>query len=435
MKLAKYRQLYTEFWNDSFVLELDPEEKYFYTYLLTNPNTSQCGIYELPKKIIEMQTGYKGQTVDRLLKKFQEYKKIIYSEETKEIIILNWAKYNEPNNINAIKCVNKELKKIKNKDFIYELYSQYFNIGLEVDKLFPDIKDALVSKHKNNKVENSCINEGERKQIEDKRNQNENKLINIDTYDEKKEKFIDKNRDNKVQDSFIFKKENYKTRDSFKAIDEIDDIEDNFIDEDKSYETKDSYNGINRDYKGAYKGSISKEIISNKEEIINNKQEVISNSCCSNKEEDKNNILESNNCEDKIQDDVKLDKHNIKNIEDVLAIFESNIHKAVPMEEKKIIGWGDKFSYDVIVMAIEEAIVNNIKNIGYIEKILNTWLAKGLNSTDDIKVYKAKWEEKKNKLNNKEKFKENTVDHWDYGDQREYDFEELERKLLGWQTA
>ncbi|NFV11675.1 DnaD domain protein [Clostridium sporogenes] len=433
--MAKYRQLYTEFWNDSFVLELDPEEKYFYTYLLTNPNTSQCGIYELPKKIIEMQTGYKGQTVDRLLKKFQEYKKIIYSEETKEIIILNWAKYNEPNNINAIKCVNKELKKIKNKDFIYELYSQYFNIGLEVDKLFPDIKDALVSKHKNNKVENSCINEGERKQIEDKRNQNENKLINIDTYDEKKEKFIDKNRDNKVQDSFIFKKENYKTRDSFKAIDEIDDIEDNFIDEDKSYETKDSYNGINRDYKGAYKGSISKEIISNKEEIINNKQEVISNSCCSNKEEDKNNILESNNCEDKIQDDVKLDKHNIKNIEDVLAIFESNIHKAVPMEEKKIIGWGDKFSYDVIVMAIEEAIVNNIKNIGYIEKILNTWLAKGLNSTDDIKVYKAKWEEKKNKLNNKEKFKENTVDHWDYGDQREYDFEELERKLLGWQTA
>ncbi|MGO5066580.1 MULTISPECIES: DnaD domain-containing protein [unclassified Clostridium] len=433
--MAKYRQLYTEFWNDSFVLELDPEEKYFYTYLLTNPNTSQCGIYELPKKIIEMQTGYKGETVDRLLKKFQEYKKIIYSEETKEIIILNWAKYNEPNNINAIKCVNKELKKIKNKDFIYELYSQYSNIGLEVDKLFPDIKDALVGKHKNNKVEDICINEWERKQIEDKRNQNENELINMDTYDEKKDKFIDKNRDNKVQDGFIFKKENYKTRDSFKAIDEIDEIEDNFIDEDKSYETKDSYNGITRDYKGAYKGPISKEIISNKEEIINNKQEVISNSCCSNKEEDKNNILESNNSEDKIQDDVKLDKHNIKNIEDVLAVFESNIHKAVPMEEKKIIGWSNKFNYDVIIMAIEEAIVNNIKNIGYIEKILNTWLAKGLNSIDDIKVYKAKWEEKKNRLNNKEKFKENTVDHWDYGEQREYDFEELERKLLGWQTA
>ncbi|WP_434305403.1 hypothetical protein [Clostridium botulinum] len=28
---------------------------------------------------------------------------------------------------------------------------------------------------------------------------------------------------------------------------------------------------------------------------------------------------------------------NFKNIKDVLAVFESNIHKAVPMEEKKII--------------------------------------------------------------------------------------------------
>ncbi len=55
-----------------------------------------------------------------------------------------------------------------------------------MDKLFPDIKDTLASKHKNNKVEDSFINEDERKQIEDKRNQNENELINIDTYDEKK---------------------------------------------------------------------------------------------------------------------------------------------------------------------------------------------------------------------------------------------------------
>ncbi len=115
--MAKYRQLYTEFWNDNFVLNLEPEEKYFYIYLLTNPNTSQCGIYELPKKIIEMQTGHSKETVDRLLKKFEEYKKIIYSEETNEVIILNWVKYNEPNNINAIKCVNKEIKKIKNRKF------------------------------------------------------------------------------------------------------------------------------------------------------------------------------------------------------------------------------------------------------------------------------------------------------------------------------
>ncbi|WP_460284242.1 DnaD domain-containing protein [Clostridium botulinum] len=266
--------------------------------------------------------------------------------------------------------------------------------------------------------------------IEDKRNQNENELINIDTYDEKREKFVDKNRDSKVQDSFIVKDENYKTRDSFMAIDETNEIEDNFIDIDKdrfanigkSYEIKDSYTDITKDYEGAHKGLASKEIISNKqeiinnkEEVINNKEEVISNSCCSNKEkESKNNIQDNNDFKvdmdtkaaTKINtttdttvksDMVKSCRADFKNIKGVLAIFESNIHKAVPMEEKKIIAWGNKFSYDVIVMAIEEAIVNNIKNIGYIEKILNTWFSKGLTSPEDIKVYKAQWTEKNNK--------------------------------------
>ncbi|EHN14645.1 hypothetical protein [Clostridium sporogenes] len=94
----------------------------------------------------------------------------------------------------------------------------------------------------------------------------------------------DKN--NKVEESFIVKDENYKTRDSFMAIDEI---EDNFIDInknrfvniDKSYELKDNYKDITKDYKGAHKGLVSKEIISNKEEVI-------SNSCCSNKEKESN---------------------------------------------------------------------------------------------------------------------------------------------------
>ncbi|APH17227.1 DnaD domain protein [Clostridium sporogenes] len=228
------------------------------------------------------------------------------------------------------------------------------------------------------------------------------------------------------------------------AIDETGETEDNFIDIGKnrfanigkSYEIKDSYTDITKDYEGAHKGLASKEIISNKQEIINNKEEVISNSCCSNKEkESKNNIQDNNDFKvdmytkaaTKINtttdttvkpDMVKSCRVNFKNIKDILAVFEINIHKAVPMEEKKIIGWGNKFSYDVIVMAIEEAIVNNIKNIGYIEKILNTWFSKGLNSIEDIKSYKARWEEKKKKI----KSKENTVDRWNDFEQREYDF-------------
>lgn len=381
--MAKYRQLYTEFWNDNFVLNLEPEEKYFYIYLLTNPNTSQCGIYELPKKIMEMQTGHSKERVDSLLKKFEEYKKIIYSTETNEVIILNWVKYNEPNNINAIKCVNKEIKKIKNRSFVKELYFKYSKIGLEVDKLFSDVKNGFISEDKNNKCE-------------------------------------------------------------------------------------DGFKDITRGHEGAYEGIVSKQIINNKEKIINNKKEVVNNSCCSNKEDSEySNISKNNNCEFEKQQRAGLDEHNhmLKNndfkkhinttitavenkrtdttadsggvvscranFKDVKDIFESNIHKLVPMEEKKIIGWGNKFDYDMIVMAIEEAIVNNVKNIGYIEKILNTWFSKGLTSPKDIKDYKSQWAAKKNKMNSKENF----VDHWNYDGQREYDFEDLERKLLGWEIA
>ncbi|MCF4015851.1 DnaD domain protein [Clostridium sporogenes] len=379
--MAKYRQLYTEFWKDGFVVELEPEEKYFYLYLLTNANTSQCGIYELPKKIIENETGYNRETVDNLIKKFEEYKKIIYSEETKEIIILNWFKYNEPNNINAIKCVNKELKKIKNRNFVKELYFQYSKSGLEVDKLFYEIEDSF---------------------IEDK--------------------------NNKVKDIYISITDHGNSDYGYKNIDRNSKFENKSIDIDKNIEIETSDKHISRGDEGPYKGLVSKEIINNKQEKINNKEEVISNSCCSNKE--KESRYNTTATEEEV-DEIESCRADFKSIKDVIAVFENNIHKMAPIERKKIIGWSNKFSYDVIVMAIEEAIFNNIKNIGYIEKILDTWFSKGLTSIEDIKSYKARWEEKKKKT----KSKENTVDRWNDFEQREYDFEKLERKLLGWEMV
>lgn len=324
--MAKYRQLYTEFWKDGFVVELEPEEKYFYLYLLTNANTSQCGIYELPKKIIENETGYNRETVDNLIKKFEEYKKIIYSKETKEIIILNWFKYNEPNNANAIKCVNKELKKIKNRNFVKEVYFQYSKNGLEVDKLFYEIEDGFI-----------------------------------------------KDKNNKVKDIYISITDHGNSDYGYKNIDRNSKFENKFIDIDENIEIETSDKHIARGYEGAYKGLVSKEIINNKQKEINNKEEVISNSCCSNKEKESkyNNINKNSNCEFKSQEELKSNnavksddfnkgiditrtagknttaaeeevgeiesyRTNVKNIRDVIAVFENNIHKMAPIERKKL---------------------------------------------------------------------------------------------------
>jgi hypothetical protein len=120
--MAVYRQVQVSFWTDDFVLDLTPEEKYFYMYLMTCARSSQCGIYNLSMKIIEFETGFNIDTVDKLIKRFIDYGKILYNYETKEIMILNWIRYNFINSRNTITCINKELSKIKCKGFIKKLY-------------------------------------------------------------------------------------------------------------------------------------------------------------------------------------------------------------------------------------------------------------------------------------------------------------------------
>ena len=127
--MATYRQIHIAFWQDGFVLELTPEEKYFYLYLMTNSKTSQCGIYELPKRIIETETGYNRETVDKLLQRYIDYGKILYDDATKEIIILNWAKYNLIKSPKVFACIKRELEKIKNKDFVLEFSNQCKQLG------------------------------------------------------------------------------------------------------------------------------------------------------------------------------------------------------------------------------------------------------------------------------------------------------------------
>ncbi|MBY7112269.1 DnaD domain protein [Bacillus sp. 17RED48] len=117
--MAVYRNVQVSFWQDEFILDLTPEERYFYIYLLTGTKTKQCGIYVLPKRVAELETGYSMETVEKLLNRFVEYGKILYDAETKELYILNWLHYNPILNTNVEKCVLRELKTVKNKEFIH----------------------------------------------------------------------------------------------------------------------------------------------------------------------------------------------------------------------------------------------------------------------------------------------------------------------------
>ncbi|EAC8001203.1 DNA replication protein DnaD, partial [Listeria monocytogenes] len=133
--MAVFRQIHVSFWQDSFVLDLTAEEKYFYLYMMTNSKTNQIGIYEISKKIMEIESGYSMDRVSILLNKFIGYKKILYSEETKELMLLNWCKFNWSSSPKVLSLVNKELKEVKNADFARKYVEQAKSQGYKTDKL------------------------------------------------------------------------------------------------------------------------------------------------------------------------------------------------------------------------------------------------------------------------------------------------------------
>ena len=93
---AIYRTISPTFWTDSKVDEdFTPEDKYFYLYLLTNPHTNICGCYEIGFKQMAKDTGYNEETIRHLVNRLETVHKVIrYDRSTKEVLILNWSKYN-----------------------------------------------------------------------------------------------------------------------------------------------------------------------------------------------------------------------------------------------------------------------------------------------------------------------------------------------------
>jgi len=155
--LAVYRQVHTTFWQDADMIEYEPEEKYFYLYLMTNPHTTQCGIYEVSKRLMSIELGYPIDTVSILLKKFVDRGKILYSEDTKEIFIINWLKYNSLKSPKVKACVEKELKSVKNKAFIAKFRDLCIQYEYPIDTLSIDYGEEKEEEEEKEKEEEEEI--------------------------------------------------------------------------------------------------------------------------------------------------------------------------------------------------------------------------------------------------------------------------------------
>jgi uncharacterized phage protein (TIGR02220 family) len=125
--MAKFRSIQTSFWSDSKIVDdFTPEDRYFYLYLLTNEKSNQLGCYEISKNQMCRDTGYNSETIEKLLKRFEDLHDIIvYDEKTKEVFIKNWHKYNWLNSWKTKVCIDKEFDAVKSQKIVSEISPLY----------------------------------------------------------------------------------------------------------------------------------------------------------------------------------------------------------------------------------------------------------------------------------------------------------------------
>lgn len=151
----------TAFWTDGKVDEFSPEDKYFMLYLLTNPFSTQLGIYEISIKQVAFQLGYSIEAVQVLIDRFEnKYKMIVFSKETNEIAILNFLRHSIIKGGKPVEdCIRKEMSKVKNKALLSKVFGHIANkddLNVTIQKIIED----FINENKN-EIENDNENEND----------------------------------------------------------------------------------------------------------------------------------------------------------------------------------------------------------------------------------------------------------------------------------
>ncbi|MBK8150831.1 MAG: hypothetical protein IPK58_22170 [Acidobacteria bacterium] len=89
--MSKKRYVDTKFWDDNFIIGLDPIEKLLFLYFLTNPLTELSGAYEISLRRVAFDTGIDRDMVLKILERFEKHNKMIFREGW--VFIVNFMDY------------------------------------------------------------------------------------------------------------------------------------------------------------------------------------------------------------------------------------------------------------------------------------------------------------------------------------------------------
>ena len=80
----------------------------------------------------------------------------------------------------------------------------------------------------------------------------------------------------------------------------------------------------------------------------------------------------------------------------IFDVFEKEFGRTLsPMDYEIISDWQKDFDDNLILLALKEAVFNNVNNLRYIDKIIRDWSKKGIKSKEDIIKDKKNYESKK----------------------------------------
>lgn len=105
--MAKQRYVNTHFWDDSYIVKLDPIKKLLFLYFLTNPLTNIAGCYEISLRRVSFDTGISAEKILEILAEFERDEKMIFRDD--RLLILNFIK-NQSFNPKILKGVEEIVK-------------------------------------------------------------------------------------------------------------------------------------------------------------------------------------------------------------------------------------------------------------------------------------------------------------------------------------
>ncbi|WP_414055224.1 DnaD domain-containing protein [Macrococcus equi] len=172
--MANFRMVQTSIWEDEkFQEDFSPEDRLMWLCLLTNPKTTQTGIYKITMKQLEYFSGFSKESSRIILGRFIEKHKLVkYNEETRELCILNWGKHNLNRGGKPMEdCIKKELSEVQDKSFITEVKKHIRNAAIKaIYDTFDDTSDVTLNDTKHDTL---TISGQEKEEEEDKEKEEE----------------------------------------------------------------------------------------------------------------------------------------------------------------------------------------------------------------------------------------------------------------------